>query len=28
MEHGRIVEAFSADELEAKMTMLHEYLGV
>ncbi|HWS75163.1 MAG TPA: ABC transporter ATP-binding protein [Quisquiliibacterium sp.] len=28
MEHGRIVEGFAADELEAKMDMLHEYLGV
>ncbi len=28
MEHGRIVEGFSASELEAKMGMLHEYLGV
>ncbi len=28
MEHGRIVEGFVAAELEAKMAMLHEYLGV
>jgi branched-chain amino acid transport system ATP-binding protein len=28
MEHGRIVEGFTAEELEAKMNMLHEYLGV
>jgi branched-chain amino acid transport system ATP-binding protein len=28
MEHGRIVEGFTAGELEAKMGMLHEYLGV
>ncbi len=28
MEHGRIVESFAASELEAKMGMLHEYLGV
>lgn len=28
MEHGRIVESFSAAELDAKMGMLHEYLGV
>jgi branched-chain amino acid transport system ATP-binding protein len=28
MEHGRIVESFAAAELEAKMDMLHEYLGV
>jgi branched-chain amino acid transport system ATP-binding protein len=28
MEHGRIVEGFAAAELEAKMGMLHEYLGV
>ncbi len=28
MEHGRIVEGFAASELDAKMTMLHEYLGV
>lgn len=28
MEHGRIVEGFSASELDAKMGMLHEYLGV
>jgi branched-chain amino acid transport system ATP-binding protein len=28
MEHGRIVESFAAAELEAKMSMLHEYLGV
>ena len=28
MEHGRIVEGFASAELEAKMNMLHEYLGV
>jgi branched-chain amino acid transport system ATP-binding protein len=28
MEHGRIVERFVASELEGKMGMLHEYLGV
>ena len=28
MEHGRIVEAFAASELQSKMGMLHEYLGV
>jgi branched-chain amino acid transport system ATP-binding protein len=28
MEHGRIVEGFEASELEAKMDMLHEFLGV
>lgn len=28
MEHGRIVEGFAAGELDAKMHMLHEYLGV
>jgi branched-chain amino acid transport system ATP-binding protein len=28
MEHGRIVEAFAARELDAKKDMLHEYLGV
>jgi len=28
MEHGRIVESFAAGELEAKRTLLHEYLGV
>jgi branched-chain amino acid transport system ATP-binding protein len=28
MEHGRIIEGFAASELQAKMTMLHEYLGV
>jgi len=28
MEHGRIVEGFTAAELPAKMGMLHEYLGV
>jgi branched-chain amino acid transport system ATP-binding protein len=27
-EHGRIVEGFAASELDAKMDMLHEYLGV
>jgi branched-chain amino acid transport system ATP-binding protein len=28
MEHGRIVEQFPADQLQAKMDMLHEFLGV
>ena len=28
MEHGRIVEGFGAADLDAKMGMLHEYLGV
>lgn len=28
MEHGRIVETFAAGELQGKMHMLHEYLGV
>ncbi len=28
MEHGRIVERFDASQLEQKMSMLHEYLGV
>jgi len=28
MEHGRIVEAFSAGEMQSKMGMLHEFLGV
>lgn len=28
MEHGRIVENFLAAELDSKMKMLHEYLGV
>jgi branched-chain amino acid transport system ATP-binding protein len=28
MEHGRIVEGFSADEMQSKMGMLHEFLGV
>jgi branched-chain amino acid transport system ATP-binding protein len=28
MEHGRIVERFDAAELPAKMTQLHEFLGV
>ena len=28
MEHGRIVEAFGAAELDAKMPVLHELLGV
>jgi len=28
MEHGRIVEGFTAEQLETKMSMLHEYLGV
>jgi branched-chain amino acid transport system ATP-binding protein len=28
MEHGRIVETFTASELETKKDLLHEYLGV
>jgi branched-chain amino acid transport system ATP-binding protein len=28
MEHGRIVEGFAAAELQSKMSVLHEYLGV
>ena len=28
MEHGKIVESFAAGELEAKMPVLHELLGV
>jgi branched-chain amino acid transport system ATP-binding protein len=28
MEHGRIVEGFSAGEMQSKMEMLHEFLGV
>ena len=28
MEHGRIVEQFTAAELSSKMGMLHEFLGV
>jgi branched-chain amino acid transport system ATP-binding protein len=28
MEHGRIVERFVASELESRMGMLHEFLGV
>jgi branched-chain amino acid transport system ATP-binding protein len=28
MDRGRIVEGFAAGELQAKMTMLHESLGV
>jgi branched-chain amino acid transport system ATP-binding protein len=28
MERGRIVEGFAAAELQAKMTMLREFLGV
>jgi branched-chain amino acid transport system ATP-binding protein len=28
MEHGRIVQGFAAGELDAKMDMLHEYLGI
>lgn len=28
MEHGKIAETFAASELDAKMDMLHEYLGV
>jgi branched-chain amino acid transport system ATP-binding protein len=28
MEHGRVVEEFSAGEMQAKMGMLHEFLGI
>ena len=28
IEHGRIAQAFRADELESRTQMLHEYLGV
>ncbi|HTC16321.1 MAG TPA: ABC transporter ATP-binding protein [Steroidobacteraceae bacterium] len=28
MERGRMVESFMGDELQAKMSLLHEYLGV
>ena len=28
MEHGRIVEGFAAGELQSKLGMLHEYLGI
>ena len=28
MEHGRIVEGFSAGEMQLKMGMLHEFLGI
>jgi branched-chain amino acid transport system ATP-binding protein len=28
MEHGRIVQGFAASELQDKITMVHEYLGV
>ena len=28
MEHGRIVETIPRGQLEARMDMLHEYLGV
>ena len=28
MEHGKIAETFSAGELDSKMDMLHEYLGM
>jgi branched-chain amino acid transport system ATP-binding protein len=28
MEHGRMVEAFSADQMQSKMGMLHEFLGI
>jgi hypothetical protein len=28
MEHGRIVDHFSADELKANTEKLHDYLGV
>jgi branched-chain amino acid transport system ATP-binding protein len=28
MEHGRMVQGFAASELDAKMAMVHEFLGV
>jgi branched-chain amino acid transport system ATP-binding protein len=28
MEHGRMVQGFAASELDGKMAMVHEYLGV
>lgn len=28
MEHGRIVEAFAASELQSRMTTVHQFLGV
>jgi branched-chain amino acid transport system ATP-binding protein len=28
MEHGRIVESFQAQELQDKMSLMHEYLGI
>jgi branched-chain amino acid transport system ATP-binding protein len=28
MEHGRVAQSFAAAELQSKMDMLHEYLGV
>jgi hypothetical protein len=28
MEDGRMVESFHGSELDARMDMLHEYLGV
>ena len=28
MEHGRIIESFEASQLDEKMGVLHEYLGV
>lgn len=28
MEHGRVVQGFAASELDGKMAMVHEYLGV
>ncbi len=28
MEHGRIVEGFTAGEMQSKMSMLHEFLGI
>jgi branched-chain amino acid transport system ATP-binding protein len=28
MEHGQIVETFAASELDSKMPVLHELLGV
>jgi len=28
MEHGRVAQSFTAAELQSKMDMLHEYLGV
>ena len=28
VEHGKVVQAFAAEELPAKQAMLHEFLGV